>query len=203
MVVGLGLTLPFLCLFPQINQSTTIMTHECHICLTELEGVKHYFYEADDDDMEDFYACLSCSKENKFGCPDEVINPDGTRRNGVYGIDDVSDEEEEEDEDKDEEEDDNTTTTHVRITATYNVSSDFVLPTWIRGDDIQDYRIRYDVLHLTLKDGRKYEIQPYQSAEEDTLEKADYEEKDDECDWYDTEELEDDALEGLMHDKEE
>lgn len=91
-------------------------------------------------------------------------------------------------------------TTHVRITATYNVSSDFVLPTWIKADDIKEYFIKYDLLHLTLKDGRKFEIEPYQRACEDDYKWPDKEEKDDECEWYDPEELEDEALEGLMND---
>ena len=78
----------------------------------------------------------------------------------------------------------------------YSVSSDFVLPTWIKPDDIASYYIKYDVLHLTLKDGRTYEVQPYSSATEDDLKRPNYDEKHDECDWY--EEEGDEDLEELM-----
>jgi hypothetical protein len=86
--------------------------------------------------------------------------------------------------------------TNIRFTAMYSVSSDFVLPTWIKPDDIATYYIKYDVLHLTLKDGRSYEIQAYSSATGDDLKRPDDEDRDDECDWY--EEEDDDALEDLM-----
>ena len=94
--------------------------------------------------------------------------------------------------------DERTTMTHIRITATYSVSSDFILPTWIKPSDIKEYYIKYDVLHLTLQDGRSYEVQPYSSATGDDLKRPDHEEKDDECDWYDPEEVEDEGLEDLM-----
>jgi hypothetical protein len=86
--------------------------------------------------------------------------------------------------------------TNIRITATYNLCSDFILPTWIKPEDINEYYIKWDLLHLTLKDGRSYEIRPYATARDGDLKRPDDEERDDECDWY--EEEDDDDLEDLM-----
>jgi hypothetical protein len=63
--------------------------NECIICQLDLTGTTHYHYLAEDEDEEDQIVCLKCVVDNGYGCPDEVIEEDGTRRNGIMGIDDM------------------------------------------------------------------------------------------------------------------
>lgn len=59
-----------------------------------------------------------------------------------------------------------TMTTRVMIEAAYKVVSTFYLPTGITQLDIAEHYIKYDQLHVTLKDGVKMTIEPFYSAAE-------------------------------------
>ena len=73
-------------------------TMECYFCFVDLNGIKFHIYEPEDDeDIGQMTICIPCCKEHEFGCPDEVVEADGRRRNGIYGIDDAHLEDEDDD----------------------------------------------------------------------------------------------------------
>lgn len=80
--------------------------------------------------------------------------------------------------------DESTATT---FTANYTVSSTFVLPSWMQRDDIADYYVRYDVLHITMKDGTSYSIDPYAPAHEFDYKHPD--DVDEDCDVFDKDDM--------------
>ena len=83
----------------------------------------------------------------------------------------------------------NQTTTMTTIVATYEVCSTFFLPTWMKREDIEEYFIKYDRLHITLKNGKEYTIDPRWSATESDLKRPDEVEEETE-ELYDEEEVE-------------
>ena len=90
-------------------------------------------------------------------------------------------------------------TTLTKITATYTVCSDFYLPPWMKKEDIKEYWVRYNVLHVEMKTGKTYSIQPYCSAADADFKYPDSKMDDDgeltqELD-EDTEDVDDDEVE--------
>lgn len=52
----------------------------------------------------------------------------------------------------------------VRIEASYIVVSEFYLPKGVRQEDVADYHVKYDMAHVTLKDGTQLDLEAYYSA---------------------------------------
>jgi hypothetical protein len=52
------------------------------------------------------------------------------------------------------------------VTATYSVASDFVVPEGVdlEGNDVDDWYVKWDTLHIYMKNGTYYEVSPYFSA---------------------------------------
>lgn len=75
---------------------------------------------------------------------------------------------------------------NIVIVATYHTESHFVLPSFIKEDDIENYHVKYEILTLYMKDGLIYKVLPYRSASEyeDYNRPIEIELVDD-CDWYD------------------
>ena len=89
-------------------------------------------------------------------------------------------------------------TTLTKITATYTVCSDFYLPPWMKKEDIKEYWVRYNVLHVEMKTGKTYSIQPYCSATDADFKYPDFKMDDGELTQEldeDTEDVDDDEVE--------
>jgi len=55
------------------------------------------------------------------------------------------------------------------IVAEYKVSSTFVIPEGIDIHDpeqVEEFWVRYDVLHIQMTDGREFTVEPYMSAKD-------------------------------------
>ena len=62
------------------------------------------------------------------------------------------------------------------VVAEYKVYSTFVIPEGIDIHDpkqIEEFWVKYDVLHIQMKDGRKIKVEPYISAKDDDFKRPD------------------------------
>lgn len=86
-----------------------------------------------------------------------------------------------------------------KIVADYCVCSTFYMPEWMTKDQIDFYYIKYDMLHVTMKDGTKFTIHPTYSATDADFKRPDNDYEDEaEEEEMDEEEYEELNLEDLI-----
>jgi hypothetical protein len=87
------------------------------------------------------------------------------------------------------------------VTATYSVASDFVVPEGVdlEGNDVDDWYVKWDTLHIYMKDGTYYEVSPCFSARDAEMKRPDEEELLDDEDFDEEEYDEKDYVKRSLH----